>query len=257
MSEQQSLLPVMVTRPAEQAVSLSDALETLGCEVIRHPILRIEPVEETPLLRSRFLDIDHYQAVIAISRNAAESGLAYLDQYWPQLPVGIHWIAVGPVTANAMTVSGMDVIRPAKRFDSEGALALPELQDVAGKKILIWRGVGGREVLAHTLRDRGAQVDYAELYQRIVPQYNDSDWESVLSQRPLLLVSSGQGLREIVSQRPDISMQVRGLVAPGERVAQTAREAGFKEILIADSAQDEDMIASVKQWQMTDGVFSE
>lgn len=242
-------LPVLVTRPASQAEEICPALEVLGCEVIRQPMLKIEAVDETPATKSQFMNIDLFDAVIAISRNAAEMGLMYLDQYWPQWPIEIDWIAIGPVTAEVMMSQGLDVKMPAGQFDSEGALKMPELQNVDGKKILIWRGVGGRETLAQTLRERGAEVVYAELYQRLVPEYNEQQWQQACADAPLLLVSSGQGLEAIAAQQPRISEQVRGIIAPSARVAELAKSLGFLNIQISASAQDADMLAAVKAWQ--------
>jgi uroporphyrinogen-III synthase len=241
-------LPVLVTRPVSQAEEICPSLEALGCDVIRQPLLKIEAVVETPAIKSQFMDIDLFDAVIAISRNAAEMGIMYLDQYWPQWPLGVDWIAIGPVTAEVMTKHGLAAKMPAGQFDSEGALNMPELQDVEGKKILIWRGVGGRETLASTLRDRGAKVVYSELYQRLVPQYSEQEWQQTLSQSPLLLVSSGQGLEAIAAQQPRISERVRGIIAPSRRVAELAESLGFINIQIAASAQDVDMLAAVKRW---------
>ncbi len=248
------LLPVLVTRPASQAEEICPSLEALGCEVIRQPMLSIEAVEETAKIKSQFMDIDLFDVVIAISRNAAEMGLSTMDQYWPlgeiniSGPLGIDWIAIGPVTAEVMTNQGLDVKMPAGQFDSEGALEMPELQNVEGKKVLIWRGVGGRETLASTLRERGATVVYAELYQRLVPQYNDQQWQQAFTKAPLLLVSSGQGLEAIAAQQPRIAEYVRGIIAPSSRVAEMAKSLGFKQIHIAASAQDADMLAAVKSW---------
>ncbi len=241
-------LPVLVTRPASQAEEICPSLEALGCEVIRQPMLKIEAVAETPKIKSQFMDIDLFDIVIAISRNAAEMGLAVMDQYWPQWPLGIDWIAIGPVTADSMISQGLEVKMPAHQFDSEGALAMDELQDVTGKKVLIWRGVGGRETLAQTLRERGAEVIYAELYQRLVPEYTESQWQQVLIQQPLLLVSSGQGLEAIAAQQPRISDKVRGIIAPSSRVAELAKSLGFTQIQVAASAQDVDMLEAVKAW---------
>jgi uroporphyrinogen-III synthase len=245
------LLPVLVTRPASQAEEICPSLEALGCEVIRQPMLRIDPVAETPRIKSQFMDIDLFDIVIAISRNAAEMGLMYLDQYWPQWPLGIDWIAIGPVTADVMAKQGLEVKMPLSQFDSEGALQMPELEDVAGKKVLIWRGVGGRETLASTLRERGAEVIYAELYQRLVPEYPETQWQQALIQSPLLLVSSGQGLEAVAAQQPRIAESVRGIIAPSSRVAEMAKSLGFSDIQIADSAQDVDMLVAVKYWIAT------
>lgn len=244
-------LQVMVTRPAQQADSLCGLIESLGHQVLRHPMLRIEAEPETAHIRQRFLDIDHYHAVIAISRNAAEMGLAYCDQFWPQPPLGIHWLAVGPVTAQVMAPHLADVRMPLERFDSEGLLALECLQTeaIAHKKILVWRGVGGRETLAGVLRERGAQVDYAELYKRIVPLYTAEQWGAALASKPLLMVSSGQGLSAIAAQMPTIGQTVSGIIAPSHRVAQLAQSLGFTSIETSVSAQDSDMIAALNTWQ--------
>lgn len=243
-----SLLPVLVTRPASQAEEICPALEALGCEVIRQPLLKIAAVEETPAIKSQFMNIDLFDVVIAISRNAAEMGLMHLDRYWPQWPIEIDWIAIGPVTAEVLVSQGLEVKMPEGQFDSEGALRMPELTNVAGKKILIWRGIGGRETLASTLRERGAEVVYAELYQRLVPEYDESQWQQTLSLKPLLLVSSGQGLEAIAAQQPRIADKVRGIIAPSLRVAELAQSLGFSKIHIAASAQDVDMLAAVDCW---------
>lgn len=249
------LLPVLVIRPMTQAKEICNALEALGCEVIRHPMLEIKALDETPSIKSQFMNIDSYDVVIVISSNAAEIGLSHLDQYWPlgqfniSGPMGIDWVAIGPVTANVMRAQGLDVKIPANRFDSESALVMPELQNVAGKKVLIWRGVGGREKLASSLRERGAEVSYSELYQRLVPDYDEQQWQQALEQQPLLMVSSGQGLEAIVSQQPRIADKIRGIIAPSRRVAELAESLGVKKIEMADSALDIDMLAAVKRWQ--------
>lgn len=245
----ESKLPVLVTRPAHQAEEICPALEALGCDVICQPMLDIVAVAETPQIKSLFMDIDLFAAVIAISRNAAEMGLNTLDQYWPQWPSDIDWIAIGPVTAGVMREQGLNVKMPARQFDSEGALQMPELNNIEGKKVLIWRGIGGRETLAETLRERGAEVVYAELYQRLVPHYSEQQWQQVCAQSPLLLVSSGQGLEAIAAQQPRISEKVRGIIAPSARVAELAKSLGFLNIHISASAQDVDMLAAVKSWQ--------
>lgn len=250
-------LPVLVTRPASQAEEICPALTALGCEVIRLPLLKIEAVAETPVIKSQFMNIDLFDAVIAISRNAAEMGLSTMDQYWPlgevniSGPLGIDWIAIGPVTVAVLRAQGLEAKMPSSQFDSEGALNMPELQNVAGKKILIWRGVGGRETLASTLRERGAEVKYAELYQRLVPEYDKQQWQQALALKPLLLVSSGQGLEAIAAQQPKIADSVRGIIAPSSRVAELAKSLGFGQIHIAASAQDVDMLAAVQNWIAT------
>jgi len=197
------------------------------------------------------LDIDQYKAVIAISFNAATFGLEWLDKYWPQLPLDIDWYSVGPTTADVLQHYDIDVQLPDNRFDSEGVLQLPGLQaeQIQGEKILIWRGVGGRETLASVLRERGAQVDYAELYQRQPVSWMAEQWQQTLQDKPVLMLSSGQALDIAESQVADLAQKVSAVMLPSERVAEQARHKGYNPVLVAASARDNDMLLCLQQWQ--------
>ncbi|WP_430460657.1 uroporphyrinogen-III synthase [Thalassolituus sp. LLYu03] len=247
---------VVVTRPADQATDLVLALEQAGYTVRRHPLIDIVPLADDDQaaasgLRNRFLDIDQYRAVIAISVNAAGIGLRWLDRYWPQPPLGIDWYAVGPSTADVLRAEDLPVTMPESRFDSEGVLALPGLQAdaIGGEKVLIWRGVGGRETLASVLRERGAQVDYAELYERGQIAWTAADWAQSLSGQPVLLLSSSQALDIVEQQVPDLAQRVAAIMLPSERVADMARARGYAQVLTAASARDEDMLLCLQQWK--------
>lgn len=253
---------IIVTRPDGQADELISAIELLArqsplaAEIAHQPLINIVPVADDPQsaqLRQRMMNIDHYQAVIAISKNAAEIGLQWLDKYWPQPPVYVDWYGVGPTTADVLKTELEPVLMPAERFDSEGVLALDKLQQIEGQKILIWRGVGGRETLANVLRQRGAQVDYAELYERREVTYQGEDWDQLLdshnlSEQPLLLLSSGQALDIVEQQVPDLAHKVGAILVPSERVAEKASDKGYKQVLVAASARDQDVLNQLRNW---------
>jgi len=248
-------IPLVVTRPSDQASELLSSLSVLDNDVRHHPLIDIrgfrdDGTPESSAVKQRILDIDGYHSVIAISQNAAEAGLAWLDDYWPQHPVGITWYAVGPTTAEVLRGAGLPVEMPAERFDSEGVLALDGLQAavIEGEKILIWRGVGGRETLASVLRQRGARVDYAELYERRQIDYSGADWDAALEDGPLLLLSSGQALDIAMEQVADLPQRVAGILVPSTRVADQARARGFREVLVAASARNEDTLHSLRAW---------
>ncbi len=240
---------VIVTRPAGQGEALLQQLQANGHSVVSMPLMAISAVAdssaEARLCRTRMLDLDLYQHVIAISANAARYGLDLLDELWPQPPIGVHWYGVGPASAEPMREAGLTVQLPQSRYDSEGLLALPDLQAVAEQRILIWRGVGGRETLATVLRERGATVDYAELYERFEQQYSPAQWQQALSGEgnSWLLLSSGQALDIVMAQLPDLPQRLAGIVLPSERVADQARELGFRQVLVPASARDDDMLA--------------
>lgn len=252
---------MVVTRPKQHAQELMDELQASGLEVRHQPLIEITPLEDddsTQAIRIRqvILNLDNYHAVIAISQNAAESGITWLQNYWPQMPVGIQWFAVGPTTAEVLRQEDLSVQQPETDFSSEGLLALESLHadQVKDKKILILRGVGGRETLAKVLRDRGATVEYAELYMRHPKTLSASDWNQVLDNRPLVLFSSGQALSIAEEQVPELAMRVRAILVPSSRVAEQAKKQGYPEVLLAASARNEDTLACLQHWLNKDRI---
>ena len=86
------------------------------------------------------------------------------------LPI-LKFAAIGAITAKELENFGVKhVLFPTEKSDSEALLALPEM--FTTQKVMIFRGVGGREILAETLTARGATVTFAECYQRTNPQQN-------------------------------------------------------------------------------------
>lgn len=245
---------VIVTRPRHQADPILQELARLGYATQHFPLMHIAPLPDDSsagALRQKIQNIDEYQAVVVISMNAAEIGLSWLDTYWPQYPVGIDWIAVGPSTAEILTNAGLTVHCPTSGFDSEAMLQLPCLtpSQLTGKKVLLWRGIGGREMLASTLRSHGATVDYAELYERQEIQYQPDAWQAALVGNSVLMLSSTQALDIVCSQVPDLAEQLSYLIVPSVRSADDARQRGFKQVITAASARDEDMLACLAQVQ--------
>lgn len=243
---------VIVTRPEHQAAPILQALAARGYHTEHLPLMHIAPLPDdnsTGALRQLIQNLDEYSAVVVISMNAAELGLRWLDAYWPQPPVGIDWIAVGPSTAELLTNAGLSVHCPESGFDTEAMLALPCLQPerIAGKKVLLWRGIGGREKLASSLRGFGVQVDYAELYERQEIHYSAQKWQAALASRPILMLSSTQALDIVTAQRPSLAEEIGALIVPAQRSADDAKTRGFTKVVTAASARDEDMLACLVQ----------
>ena len=254
---------VLVTRPAHQAEPLCQRLSDLGAEPVRFPTLNITPIAECDNgyqdLKQRILNLDLYCAVIFVSANAVRLAHEWVDQYWPQLPVNIEWLAVGSATARTLQHCGLPVSTSAASndpvngaMDSEALLQLPQLQRLSGQKILICRGQGGRELLGDTLEQRGAQVDYAELYRRDIPVYSQAEIESIIykSAASAMLVSSGNALTNLVTLTRVESTGVsaltgRTLIVPSQRVARLAAQYQFQQIQVAANATDDAMLAAL------------
>jgi len=144
---------VLVTRPARQAAALVQAIRAAGGTAFEFPALDVAavPLDELSVPLARLAEAD---IAIFISPNAAQFGMDAI-RTGGTLPDAIGVFAVGPGTARALQAQGVGGIITPDGHDSEALLALPQLQDVAGKRVVIVRGVGGRVLLAETLRKRG------------------------------------------------------------------------------------------------------
>ncbi|SEG77979.1 uroporphyrinogen-III synthase [Marinobacterium lutimaris] len=247
-------LRVLVTRPAHQAEGLIDTLQKQGAEPVPFPLLEIAPIDESDrsafnLIKARILDLDLYAGVIFVSPNAARIGEQWIDAYWPQLPLGIDWLAIGAGTAATLSQLGIPAYHVANGFDSEALLADPLLADVSEKRFLILRGEGGRELLAETLKSRGATVDYADLYRRVCPSYSQAQIKSTIYAQRLsvILITSGMALDNLLELAgAESDLLETALIVPSRRIADLASARGFTRIRIADGPDDSSMIRALR-----------
>lgn len=194
---------IAVTRPAGQATKLNALLQAAGASVLSYPLIAITALSDQQAVVQQFDALETQDWLIFISSNAVQHGMAAIkQQYLDALPKNLQFAAIGPMTAQALAEYGVDkVLIPLERFDSEALLARPELQTMQGQHIMIVRGVGGRELLANTLKQRGAEITFAECYQRINPQSSTEALFQPSSQTPkcdAMVVTSSEAMRHLL-----------------------------------------------------------
>ena len=256
------MLRVLATRPRAQNEGWCQRLRQSGFACLPIPVLDIEAVQEPrqkQALKNLILDFDQFDQVVFASQNAVRETLAWLDQYWPQLPDGIQYLAVGQKTAEALSAYGIDAVSCRRAMDSEELLSLPELQVVAGRKILICRGRGGRPHLAEVLEARGASVVFGEFYERCLPAeavtaVGQSDFLKG-HYREIISVFSGESLDnlvEVLEAALTDNWKETPVLVPGERVARQAQNVGFRQVITATNATESAMLEALKSWVSSD-----
>lgn len=237
-------LHVLNTRPAHQAQGLSDALRSAGAVVSELPLIAIAPRALDAGEQRLLLDLDRYTGVFFVSANAVRFGLDAVAGYWPQWPHHLPAYAVGERTAASLDDSALTVRLP-EQADSEGLLAMPELQSVAGQRFLIFRGVGGRELLPETLRARGAHVDILELYHRDLPPAAQGQWQRQGDMPQVVLLTSPDALRHWLQvAAADALTPVWLVVSP--RMREQAEAAGAN-VITASAADSASIVAALQQ----------
>jgi len=241
-------LKIVVTRPRDQAEQLVQRIEQAGGVPLLFPLLEIAAVQDTRELNEQITRLAQFNLAIFISPNAVHYGLSAI-QAAGKLPETLKIATVGQGSAKALREFGIaNVIAPTERFDSESLLALPELQDIADWRVMIFRGDGGRELLGDTLKARGAIVEYAACYQRSKPQHNAS---ILLDYAPdAISVTSSEALGylwQMLEARGQDILRETPLFVPHQRIAELARKQGWHKVLLTDSG-DDGLLSGLTAW---------
>ncbi len=234
---------VLVVRARRDADVFLALLQGAGLRVQYLPIMTIDALDESPDIKRVIIDFDLYDCAVFISVHAARLALGWLDQYWPMLPSGMAYFAVGDQTAEVLRASGCEVATPTTEFTSEGLLALPELQRLEDRRALIFCGVGGRQTLADELARRGARVDHCRLYRRNIDAAKLSLARTQLSSTDCLVVHSGELLQSLAVPPAPIAASVP-IVVPSPRLGEMASALGYCHVEIAESASPSAMCAA-------------
>jgi uroporphyrinogen-III synthase len=226
---------IVVTRPAQQARALARLIENAGASAFLFPAIEIRDVEDIGPF-TRLVDrLDEFDLAVFISPNAIERALR-LIQARRKLPPRLKIAAIGGGSVKALERHGVTgVIAPQGRYDSE---ALLERTEIAGaRRVVIFRGEGGREHLGDALSARGAAVEYAECYRRVKP---------ALDPAPLLRAWSGGGIHAVTATSSEgllnfaemigapgrERLQATPVFVPHPRIAEAARSLEIRAVIV-------------------------
>jgi uroporphyrinogen-III synthase len=244
---------VLVTRPELQAMPLCRLLESLGASTLRLPAIEIKALESRRALAEQLGALQNFDVILFTSANAVRYGVSFLDQ-----KRDLTLAALGPATSRALNQAGYRVAIQPESFDSEGLLSHSGLERVAGRRILIITGVGGRDLLQLELTRRGATVVCAEVYERVSATLSAAALEAVqerFTRGELQVVTAtsldiGAALLKLAPFELRREFERAHWLVPGERVASGLRELGLEAPLLkADSAEDQDLVAALIRWR--------
>jgi len=248
-------LGILITRPAHQSEHLADLIRQAGGTPILFPALEIVDVADLQPLNALIERLAQFDLAIFISPNAVNKAMN-LIRAQRSLPVGLQIAAIGKGSAKVLAQYGVsDVITPQRRFDSEALLALPQMQAVAGKRVVIFRGDGGRELLGDELSRRGALLEYAECYRRQKPQADNGKLLYLWARNELnvITVTSSEVLHnlfDLVGKLGQQWLKKTPVFVPHARIYETAQEMGLQQVFVTEPG-DEGLVAGMVAWQTT------
>ena len=263
MSRSIENMRVLVTRPQPQAEKLCKQIETGGGIAIHLPVLAIEALQDKSGILRKLQAMTDFKMGIFTSQNAAIHTLEILGGHLSLLQ-DMNLVAIGRSTAGILQQAGIDkVIYPQRLSSSEILLQLGIMQpeNIKGIKIIIFRGQGGRDLLARQLQDRGAYVEYLEVYRRTPVHYDKSVLDEIcFRQKPdSIVITSGEGLHKLFdmlsSEQREFMLNLPMIVL-SERVAGMAVALGVRnKPLVAEDTSDQGILSAVQSLyrQASDG----
>jgi uroporphyrinogen-III synthase len=245
---------VLVTRARHQAAGLSRALESAGARVAQLPTVEIRALDSEDLNDRAHSLVPPADWLIFVSPNAAGIGCELLERLGVTPATGCRIGAVGAGTARELERRGLGVDAvPETGGGGEALLRLAALADVGTQRVVIVRGVGGRETLAEALRARGAHVDYLEVYRRdparVDPGAALRDWRQSAARFTILTSATGlTNLLRLVDSVDRERLLESRVITVSERLAGLVREAGFRRpAVVADGADDAALLQAVRR----------
>ena len=211
---------ILVTRPRELAQGLAAGIAAAGGEPVLYPALEILEPADPEDARERLARLAAFDLVVFVSPTAVRRALALRGA---PFPADLRAAAVGEGTRRALEEAGVrEVLAPAGRADSEALLALPGVQRLQDRRVLIVRGEGGRELLARSLASRGASVEHAACYRRARPEAPPPEgaFDGACA-------NSGEALENLIAALGLDRLRATPVFVPHERVARRAHELGL------------------------------
>ncbi|MEK7769002.1 MAG: uroporphyrinogen-III synthase [Pseudomonadota bacterium] len=245
-------ITILVTRPAHQAGNLVAAIRAAGGNPVLFPVLEIRDEKDPRPLLDLIACLDEFDLAIFISPNAVNKAMNLILTK-RALPPGLRIAVVGQGSARELKQFGVsEVIAPTTRFDSEALLDMAELQQIEGKRVVIFRGDGGRELLGETLVKRGATVRYAECYSRVRPDTDIAPLLQTWASNALhaIVVASSEGLRNLFDMVGDAGqswLRKTPLFVSHERIAHIAKQLGCVDVILT-AAGDEGLLRGLSDY---------
>ena len=261
---------IVITRPTGPSRQLSEALQNCllksgitkehSPKIISLPLLTIVPKNEDGLSHQMIQALQSADHAIFVSPNAIECTLRLLEKPWQDL--SNHVIPIGVMGGSSMEAlknhgigtenAPTPVILPQDKahWDSEGLwLELQKLQwNWSGKKVLIFKGEGGRDWLAETLKNAGAQVEAISVYQRVPLALDNSAWNDIHEMdfsQSLWLLTSSEAVRYLGQAK--LPLDLAKAICPHQNIADAAKRIGFGEVLACEPGDDA-LIAASQAW---------
>ena len=182
---------IVITRPRQQAADFADRLEALGAEIVPFPTIETVTVPSTDALDDVLRRAADFDWVVFTSANGVRVFFDRLRQVSADIRDwhGARFAAIGPQTARALEACCVRVDAVPDEFRAEGVIELLGRYDLTGRRVLLPRAAGARQILPEKLRALGATVEEVITYSAVRPDVDTSELRTLLGQGRIDLIT--------------------------------------------------------------------
>ncbi len=247
---------VLVTRAADQAGKLSEALRTAGFEPVEVPVLEIVPPESFAALDAAIRRVSTYDWLILTSTNAVRVLCERAKKLCVELAASdVRVAAVGRATAEAAKAIGLKVDLIPEKYVAEGLLEAFEkagLGGLEGRRVLLARAALARDVIPERLKELGAIVEVVEAYRNQIPMGAAEKLRAAIAMGfEVAVFTSSSSVRHLseVTEKAGVKWPLMGVraVSIGPVTSQTLLESGWKVAAEAEPSDIGGLVEAVKR----------
>lgn len=227
-------MKILITRPKQQAEALASVLAQRKLESICFPVLDVNCLS----LNIGLASIEACDSFIFVSPAAVNCFFKQHEGFViaPQQTI----FAMGVGTEEALSHFSRHPVIVANPANSEGMLALAELQTVANKKIAIFAGVNGKTLLANTLQEHAADIQKVYTHERVLPQYSLPLAWSVDEVAATIVISlqSLENLQLLIESLNLQALYTKTLIVITDEMRAQAEQLGFEDTIYIAAGAD-------------------
>jgi uroporphyrinogen III methyltransferase/synthase len=251
---------IVVTRPEEQAQGLATMLSELGARVNLFPTIKILPPKSWSAIDKAIAGLSGYDWILFTSVN----GVRYFFQrlrrtkkdgrYLAGIKIGV----IGPVTADALKEEGLVPDLLPEKYSAEGIVEVLEKLSITGQRFLLPRPVLARDYLPKKITSLGALVDVVEVYQTVLPEYDDDRLGDCFREGPVDMItftspSTVDNFLDLLTGKPtENAISGAKIACIGPITAQRARERGLEVTVVPDEYTIDGLFRAVVRFYKKD-----
>ncbi len=239
---------VLVTRPIDQSKQLNELLENNGFKAISLPLIKLERIKTNPALDSFFNELDSFDWIVFTSVNAVkfffeaaeEKGVKFY--FYPDLKIA----TVGEKTKLQLEQLGYRTNFVPIKYTAE--VLADNMDDVAGKKILIPRSSDASNHYIEVFKSRKAEAIPLTIYQNSPVTYSLEEFSEKFNQNiDYLTFASGSAVKafDTLLKMKGATLTKEKLICIGPSTAKVANELGYEVTAIAEPHTNEGIIEAI------------